>query len=66
MLSLLVGYSWHKAACGALTEGFPHPQLAMVWIWLLRTIVPAVLAVVLWFKIGPVLDAARALISGGG
>jgi len=61
MMALLVGYAWTGPAEEELAAGFPHPAIRRTWIWLLRTLVPAVLAVVLYFSVLGVIPAAQAL-----
>jgi NSS family neurotransmitter:Na+ symporter len=60
MLSVIVGYLWTGPAREELAKGFPSPALGEVWIWLLRTVVPVMLAVTLFFAVlglGPTLSA---------
>lgn len=60
MLALLVGYVWTAQARAELLKGFPSPALAEGWIWLLRTFVPVMLAITLFFAVlalGPVVSA---------
>jgi NSS family neurotransmitter:Na+ symporter len=63
VLSLIVGYSWTSEARAELARGFPSPALAGLWIWLLRTLVPVVLAVTLYFAVMGLVPAAKALAS---
>jgi NSS family neurotransmitter:Na+ symporter len=51
MLALLAGYAWSRSAEEELAVGFGFPALRKAWLWLLRTLVPAVLIVVLYFAI---------------
>ena len=46
-----------------LLQGFDNPALATAWIWLLRTVVPLMLAVTLYFAILALGPAAMALFS---
>jgi NSS family neurotransmitter:Na+ symporter len=65
MLALLVGFVWTRQADEELAKGFPNAALRRAWIWLLRTLVPIVLAVVLYFSVLGVLPAAQALFAAG-
>ena len=61
MLALLVGYFWTAGAREELRRGFGSELGADAWVWLLRTLVPAVLAVTLYFSVLELIPAARAL-----
>jgi NSS family neurotransmitter:Na+ symporter len=63
LLAVIVGYVWKDTARAELLAGFEHPALATVWIWLLRTIVPLMLAVTLYFSVLALGPVARALFS---
>jgi NSS family neurotransmitter:Na+ symporter len=62
LLALIVGYVWKDSARAELLAGFDHPGLASAWIWLLRTVVPVMLAVTLYFSV----VASSASSSGSG
>jgi NSS family neurotransmitter:Na+ symporter len=64
MIALVIGYVWTRPAREELARGFGSPTLAGVWVWLLRTLVPLVLAVTLYFSIQGVVAAARAFMTG--
>jgi NSS family neurotransmitter:Na+ symporter len=65
LLSILVGYLWFGPAMAELKAGFPNKGLATAWIWLLRTAVPVILIIVLYFSITQtVMPAARDLFGG--
>lgn len=65
MLAVVAGYVW-SAADSELARGFPHPSARRAWLWLLRTLVPAALLIVLFLSIGQsALPAWRALVGGG-
>ena len=65
MLAVTAGYVW-SAADSELARGFPHPGARRAWLWLLRTLVPAALLIVLFLSIGQsALPAWRALVGGG-
>jgi NSS family neurotransmitter:Na+ symporter len=61
LLALIVGYLWRDQAKAELVRGFDNPGLATGWIWLLRTVVPLMLALTLYFAILGLGPAARAL-----
>ncbi|UCF66412.1 MAG: sodium-dependent transporter [Acidobacteriota bacterium] len=62
MLALITGYFWSGTALEELRRGFDSAALATLWIWLLRTVVPLALLVVLYFSISQtVIPAAKAL-----
>jgi len=63
VLALIVGYVWKDTARRELLGGFDHPGLATAWIWLLRTVVPLMLAVTLYFSVLGLGPLARALFS---
>ncbi len=63
LLALIVGYLWKDQARAELLAGFDSPRLATGWIWLLRTIVPLMLAVTLYFSVLGLGPLARALFS---
>jgi NSS family neurotransmitter:Na+ symporter len=63
LLALIVGYLWKDAARAELLRGFESPALATAWIWLLRTVVPLMLAVTLYFAVLALGPAAQALFS---
>jgi NSS family neurotransmitter:Na+ symporter len=66
MLALIVGWAWHSRALEELSDGFPNPAMAVAWIWLLRTFVPVVLVVALYFSVREtLLPAARSLFGAG-
>jgi len=62
-LSVLVGYLWTDGAREELRRGFRSEAGATAWVWLLRTLVPAILAVTLYFSILKLIPAARALVN---
>lgn len=60
LLAVIVGYVWRDSARAELLAGFDQPAFATAWIWLLRTVVPLMLAVTLYFSalgLGPVAKA---------
>lgn len=61
MLAILGGYLWTAPAVAEMLRGFEHPGVARAWVWLMRTLVPVVLAVVLYFSVLAVGPAASAL-----
>jgi len=62
MLAVLVGFFWTQKAVDELSRGFGNRTLVLGWIWLLRTVVPVVLVVVLYFSVSQtVMPAWRAL-----
>ena len=61
LLALIVGYLWKDQARAEVLEGFDNPRLATGWIWLLRTVVPLMLAVTLYFAVLGLEPAAKAL-----
>jgi NSS family neurotransmitter:Na+ symporter len=63
VLALIVGYLWKDAARRELLAGFEKPGLATAWIWLLRTVVPVMLLVTLYFSVLGLGPLARALFS---
>ena len=63
LLAVIVGYLWKDQAREELLAGFDNPRLARGWIWLLRTVVPLMLAVTLYFAVLGLGPAARALFS---
>jgi NSS family neurotransmitter:Na+ symporter len=63
MLGVLVGWVWSGPAREELLNGFPSPRLAVAWIWLLRTAVPLMLAVTLFFAVRGLGPALSALLS---
>ncbi|MCG6923785.1 MAG: sodium-dependent transporter [Acidobacteria bacterium] len=63
LLAVIVGYLWKDAARAELLSGFRSPALATAWIWLLRTVVPLMLAVTLYFAVLALGPAAKALFS---
>jgi NSS family neurotransmitter:Na+ symporter len=63
LLALIVGYVWKDAARAELLAGFENPALATAWIWLLRTVVPLMLAVTLYFSVLALGPVAKALFS---
>jgi NSS family neurotransmitter:Na+ symporter len=63
LLALIVGYLWRDRAMAEVLRGFDHPTLVVGWIWLLRTIVPLMLAATLYFAVLGLEPAARALFS---
>jgi NSS family neurotransmitter:Na+ symporter len=63
LLSVIVGYLWTDRARAEILDGFDKPALATGWIWLLRTVVPLMLAVTLYFAILGLGPAAKALFS---
>jgi len=60
-MAILAGYLWTGPAVDELLKGFPNRSLATAWIWLLRTLIPVMLAVVLYFSVLGVIPAAQAL-----
>jgi NSS family neurotransmitter:Na+ symporter len=63
MLALIVGYAWTDAAREELGAGLSRPRLVALWIGLLRTVVPLVLAVTLYFAVLRLVPALRAFFS---
>lgn len=64
MLALVAGYAW-TAADSEVARGFPYPAARRTWLWLLRTLVPALLLIVLFLSIGQsALPAWRTLVGG--
>ncbi len=63
LLALIVGYVWKDTARTELLTGFANPTLATAWIWLLRTVVPVMLAVTLYFSSIALGPLARALLN---
>jgi len=63
LLALIVGYVWKDQARTELLAGFENPASAAAWIWLLRTVVPLMLAVTLYFSFLALGPVARALFS---
>jgi NSS family neurotransmitter:Na+ symporter len=63
LLAVIVGYLWKDEAREEVLDGFDSPRLARGWIWLLRTLVPLMLAVTLYFAVLGLGPAARALFS---
>jgi NSS family neurotransmitter:Na+ symporter len=63
MLGVLAGYVWSGPAREELLRGFPSRPLAEGWIWLLRTVVPVMLAITLLFAVRGLGPALRALFS---
>ena len=63
LLALIVGYVWKDQARTELLAGFENPALVTAWIWLLRTVVPLMLAVTLYFSVLALGPVARALFS---
>ena len=64
MLSILCGWIWTRRAREEIEKGVSSAGFVTAWIWLLRTVVPLVLVVVLWFSGKGVGEAARALVGG--
>jgi NSS family neurotransmitter:Na+ symporter len=62
LLALIVGYLWKDQAKAELLSGFDNPVLASGWIWLLRTVVPLMLAATLYFAVLGLGPVARALL----
>lgn len=59
-IAVLTGWVWSRGAAAELTRGFPHPRLQFAWIWLLRTVVPIVLAITFVTtvrQLGPLAEA---------
>ena len=66
MLAVLTGYLWSRGALAELLQGFPAPVLGGGWIWLLRTVVPVMMLVVLYFSFqSTVIPAWEALVGSG-
>jgi NSS family neurotransmitter:Na+ symporter len=66
MLALLTGYLWHRPARDELSHGFSNASAGTMWIWLLRTVVPIMMLVVLYFSFqSTVIPAFEALFSQG-
>jgi NSS family neurotransmitter:Na+ symporter len=63
MLALIVGYTWTEAAREELRAGLSSASLAGLWIGLLRTVVPVVLAVTLYFAVVRLVPAVGAFFS---
>ena len=64
LIAILTGWIWSAGADEELSRGFPYPGLRKVWLWLLRVLVPAVLAVVAYTTFRQVIPLARALFGG--
>lgn len=62
MMAILVGYFWTEGAREELRKGFGNEAAANAWVWLLRTLVPLILAVTLYFSILKLIPAAQALL----
>ena len=58
-----MGYVWKDQARTELLAGFENPAAATAWIWLLRTVVPLLLVVTLYFSVLALGPVARALFS---
>jgi NSS family neurotransmitter:Na+ symporter len=65
MLSILCGWVWTRRAREEIEKGVSGAAFVTLWIWLLRTVVPLVLVVVLWFSAKGVIASARALVASG-
>lgn len=63
LIAILTGWIWDRGAAEELAQGFDHPGLTRAWIWLLRTIVPIVLAIVLVITLRQAVPLARALLN---
>jgi NSS family neurotransmitter:Na+ symporter len=63
LIALLTGWILSEKADGELAEGFPHDGMRHTWIWLLRVVVPLILAVVAYFTFRQVIPLAGALFS---
>jgi NSS family neurotransmitter:Na+ symporter len=63
LLAVIVGFVWREKARAELLAGFEHPAYATTWIWLLRTLVPVMLAVTLYFAVLGLGPAAQALFN---
>ncbi len=61
--ALLVGYAWHGAD-GELARGFPYPTARRVWLWLLRLVLPLILAGVLYGAIRTTAGMLREMTGG--
>ena len=58
-----IQYPDEASARAELLAGFDSPALATAWIWLLRTVVPLMLAVTLYFAVLALGPVAKALFS---
>lgn len=65
MTALLVGYAWSRGADEELAIGFGNVAMRRTWLWLLRVVVPIVLAIVLYYSIVAIGPAYQALVGSG-
>jgi NSS family neurotransmitter:Na+ symporter len=61
-IALLTGWVWWRGASAELARGFPHPRVQLAWIWMLRTVIPIILVIVLVTILRQVGPLARALL----
>ena len=64
LIAILTGWVWSAGADEELSRGFPYPGLRKAWLWLLRVLVPGVLAVVVYTTFKQVIPLAKALLGG--
>jgi NSS family neurotransmitter:Na+ symporter len=64
LVAILTGWVWSVGADEELSRGFPYPGMRKAWLWLLRVLIPAVLAVVAYTTFKQVVPLARALFGG--
>lgn len=64
MTALLAGYAW-RGADAELARGFPHAGARRWWRWLLRIVLPVVLAFMLYGALRTTLDMLRAMVARG-
>lgn len=60
-IAVVTGWVWWRGAAAELNKGFPYPRLQLAWIWLLRTLIPAALAVTLVTTLRQLGPLARGL-----
>lgn len=65
MTALLVGFVWSRGADQELAQGFHNAAARRAWLWLLRTVVPLLLLIVLVGSVGAIAPLARAVFGGG-
>jgi NSS family neurotransmitter:Na+ symporter len=65
MTALLVGYAWSRGADEELAIGFGNAGLRRTWLWLLRILIPIVLAIVLYYSVLATVPAFQAVFGGG-
>lgn len=63
LIAVITGWIWSDRADAEMAAGFPHPGLRKTWIWLLRVVVPLVLAIVAYVTFRQVIPLAAALFN---